>query len=123
MASEVVVARHQHLLGRPGYAAAGAGGRGGVEAAGGWRLAVGFVVFSRTRFCSVLWSRSPSHRSAPCRKSDVGLGAPFSDVTVCRTASLWNLDIIPRARYCDTLPTCHATVYGDFLKNFLRIST
>ena len=44
----------------------------------------------------------------------VGLVVPFSDVIVFRTASLGTWTIFLRARCCDTLPTCHATVYGDF---------
>ena len=52
----------------------------------------------------------------------VGLVVPFPDVSVFRTASLGTLTLFLRARCCDTLPTCHATVYGDFWINFLRIS-
>ena len=82
----------------PGQVAAGTGG----ERGGGWRLLVVVVVFSQTRFRSVLWSRSSltslgwtgfnsALRGAEPR--GVSLVVPFSDVIVFRTALLgtWTL--------------------------------
>ena len=111
----------------PGLAAAGAGP--GEEAAGvSWWSSWCSL---RTRFCSVLWSRSSltflgwtGFNSAlrGAEPWDVGLVVPFSDEIVFRTASLGTWTLFPRARFCDTLPTCFATVHGDIRKNFLRIS-
>ena len=86
---------------------------------------------SRTRFCSVLWSRSlvtslcswTGFNSAlrGAERRGVGLVVPLSDVIVFHTDSFGTWTFFLRARCCDTLPTCNATVYGDFWKNFLRI--
>ena len=51
----------------------------------------------------------------------VGLVVPFPDVIFFRTVSLGSCTLFPRARCCDSWPTCRATVYGDFWKNFLSM--
>ena len=95
-------------------------------AAGGWRLLVVVVVFSHHKVLQRLVEQiivdlsGPGQGSTALRGAEprgVGLGAPFSDVTVYRTASLRTWTLFLRARNCDTLPTCHATVYRDFWKN------
>ena len=98
-----------------------AGGRGGGGAS--W---VVVVVFSQDKasFCGAdhrlqrAWTgfNNASWSSTAWRGS--GGDPPRS-----RTASLGTWTLFPRARCCDTLPTCHATVYGDFWETFLRIST
>ena len=59
--------------------------------------------------------RGAGHRGAPRRKSDVGWERrPPTWSSLSRSSHLETWTLFLRARCCDTLPTCHATVYGYF---------
>ena len=108
---------------------AGAGAGGGwrwLASPGGRRGALPDKVLQRLVEQIIVVSSGPGQvqqRASWSRTMWRESGVPFSDMTVFRTASLGTWTSILRARFCDTLPTCRATVYGDFWKNFLRIST